>query len=653
MTGLCGVVPRGPRTAADEDGAGRGSGPGGGAAPEAESALAALVEAGRHRAPGGVARLGPGGAALAGLLGPCAGGPVADGEDGCAVVADARLDDRTGLIERLGARGEDLRRASDARLILAAYRRWGTSCPVHLLGDFAFAIHDGRRGRLFAARDPMGLRPLHYRVEPDRVLVASEIAQILAATSGAPALSERGVAAYLAGLREDDGGTCYEGVRRLPPGHALVVDADRVRVERWWRLDAGRQIRHRDERAYVEQLRALLAEAVRCRLRPDGPVGLLLSGGLDSGTVAAFGGRLLEAGGEELAPLHAYSWAFEELVECDERAVSGAIADRYGLPVTDVPADDAWPLRDHPAHGPHRDEPYAGVYQPLVERGLAAAREEGMATVMTGHRGDLVAGEHIYDYTGLLLTGRWGRLAREAAVQAEWRGTSTAGEILRRAVLPLRRNLWPPGRAPRLRSAARRAYRAVRPFEPSALPWVERDFLRSAGVEEIPATPATPPELEGARQHARRLRYEAIFAPEHMRGVRWAERLHAAHGLGFADPWSDVRLVEFAVAVPQRVLNVTGEEKRLVRQALEGLVPGEALARAGKVSPFPLYERALRERETDRVLDLLSGAEVERRGWVDAGELRSRFLAYLEGGRFPHGMWWTLALETWLRRYWA
>lgn len=649
MSGLCGAATRG--AAVGED----GSGPGRIGRNDLDAALDTLVPAGVHRGRGGIVRRRSPDAAFARFL-PAGRHEVRNpaGETaGLILVADARLDNRRELIDQLSSRAAPLDGADDERLILAAYRRWGDASPEHLLGDFAFAVRDRRRDRLFAARDPMGMRPFYYHVAPERVLFGSEVAQLLEALPADPALSEGAVAAYLAGLDEDDGRTCYEGIRLLPPGHHLVVDREEIRMERWWRLEAGRRISYPDDREYVEHFRTLFREAVRCRLRASAPVGLFLSGGLDSGAVAGFGGNVLEEAGGGTAPLRAYSWAFEELAVCDERKVSGPIARRYGLPVTDVPADDAWPLSGYPAHGPHRDEPYVGVYQALIERGLAAAREDGVGTMMTGHRGDLVAGEYLYDYTGLLLDGRWIRLAREAAVQADWRGTSTAGELLRRAVLPLRHHLWPSGRLPRLRSALRNVYRAVRPFRVWADPWVRRDFLQAALSEGARSAPPTPSALRGARHHARRTRFETIFSAEHMRGVRWSERTHAAFGLEFADPWSDLRLAEFAIAVPQRVLNVTGEEKRLVRRALEGVVPEESRGRMGKVSPFPLYERALRDRETDRVLDLLTDAEVERRGWVDAVELRSRFEAYLEGGSFPHGMWATLALEMWLRRFWA
>ena len=326
------------------------------------------------------------------------------------VVADARIDNRTELGSWLG---REVGEWTDVELILEAYRAWGVECAARLVGDFAFVVWDGARQRLFGARDALGMRSLVYRAEAGRTLFATEVKQILA-VPGVPArIFEPAVGVYLSGPYMPPEWTFYEGIERLAPAHALVVEGGEKRVWRYWDVDPGHRIRYRREEEYAEHFLEVFREAVRARLRSVHPVGLLLSGGVDSGSVAAVAGSLLRSGEAECPEFRAYSFAFEELVECDERAVSGPLAEHWGIPVTDVPADDLWPLKDYPDHGPDRDDPYLFYYQPLLDACLDAARADGCALVLSGDRGDEVVGDWIYDETGLFLTGRWGTLRRE------------------------------------------------------------------------------------------------------------------------------------------------------------------------------------------------------------------------------------------------
>src|SRR3989442_1012999 len=136
------------------------------------------------------------------------------------LVADARIDNRAELCPLLPAPSD----ATDAELILAAYERWGEHCPEHLLGDFAFAIWDGRAQRLFCARDHFGVKPLYYHHRPSRLFAfASEIKGLLALADIPRRLNETRVAAYLVPLFEDKEVTFYEEIVRLPPAHRMVV----------------------------------------------------------------------------------------------------------------------------------------------------------------------------------------------------------------------------------------------------------------------------------------------------------------------------------------------------------------------------------------------------------------------------------------------
>jgi asparagine synthase (glutamine-hydrolysing) len=335
-------------------------------------------------------------------------------------------------------------------------------------------------------------------------------------------------------------------------------------------------------------------------------------------------------------------------VECDERAVSGPLAEHWGIPVTDVPADDLWPLKDYPDHGPDRDDPYLFVYQPLLDACLDAARADGCALVLSGDRGDLIAGESVYDLPSLLWTGRWATLLREMRTLSDWQGTSTGTIVGRQLWRPVRQELWPPDRAPRLRRLAgqlkRRARRSAGPGEP---PWLAGRW----GDLDLSAIRAqsdrSPPDLGAAA----RQRYRSVFSPMHMWGVGWSERMSARSGVGFSDAWSDRRMVEFVLAIPQRVLNTVGDEKKLVRRAVAPLLPREVHRGLKKTDPYPLYSRALRERAVPTIEQLFAGSRSAGREWLDSVVLADHYRGVADGASEHHCLWWAISTEAWLRAF--
>jgi asparagine synthase (glutamine-hydrolysing) len=448
---------------------------------------------------------------------------------------------------------------------------------------------------------------------------------------------EPAVAAHLAGVYGPLEWTFYEGVSQLAPGHALVADASGARVWRFWDIDPDERLVYRREEEYVEHFREVFVEAVRARLRSVKPVGILLSGGMDSGAVASTAGWLIrEEGVLDPSAFRAYSWAFEELPECDERHISKGISDHYGFPAVDVPADDAWPLKDYPAHGPDQDEPFIGIYQATIERSLEIAHADGVGVLLGGDRGDLMVGDRVFDHLGLATSGRWGQLGQDLRDYRTNFARSWPGVVKSQLARPLLLTAWPQAEnRPRFR----------RP--PCPPPWITPAFARRAGLADLTHHTDPHPTVTG---HARRQRYEHVFMFLHMRGMIWSERTYAGLGLGFADPWSDRRVASFVLAVPQWVVQRPGQPKRLARQAMRGIMPEPVRHSARKIIPMPLYLSALRERASETVRDLLTDSRVQRRDYVDPGTLRAHYEACLSGSRISPDFWSALTLEMWLRR---
>ena len=583
--------------------------------------------------------------------------PVVHEPTGITLVASVRLDNRDDLNRALGGdfMAGFLREVStppsadgsptDAQILLAAYLRWEEAFLPRALGDFALAVWDPRKPRLLLARDALGMRPLYYSSDSRRSAFASEVKQILALPGVERRINDTAVAGHLSSAHTPLDASFYQGIHQVEAATAVTLSPAGRQTHRFWTVDPGFRIRHRTEQEYVEHFRDIFLRSVRRRLRTDRIAGISLSGGMDSGSVAAAAGWLRERG-ESVAPkeFHSYSYAFEKFTDIDERWNSSRITDRYGIPAIDVPADDGWVLQGYPDHGPDRDEPFFGSFQYLIEKLLGAARKDDVRLLLGGDRGDLLVGSAVTDLPSLLARGRLITLYRELRVWAT--PTQLPREARRRLIKPAASDLFMalmerlrPGWRPRPRDG-KSGLRA----EDSL--FVNPDFLRRHFEPGSDTTAAT------LRRHSTRRRHRLIFTPFQMKGVLWSERTAALHGMEFADAFSDRELVEFILAIPQDVVNRMNAQKRILRAAMDGIMPGEAIRDATKVSPEELFILGLRHKARTVVETLLHDSVAAKRGYIDASRLKPALKSFLEGKNAKVSLWPVLSLEMWLREYW-
>jgi asparagine synthase (glutamine-hydrolysing) len=260
-------------------------------------------------------------------------------QDEIVAAFDGRLDDRAALLSSLERRLDtDADGMGDVGLVVLAYRKWGTACARHLLGDFAFCIWDRDRRSLVGARDHFGVKPF-YIARRGRTLIVSNVLRSLRRhplVSGR--LDDRAVGdLILFGLAMDPTRTMFADISRLPPAHVLVCPAGGAhRVERYWALQTGDAIRHRDARETVEEFEAALRLAVSDRVR-GGPIAVLMSGGLDSSSVAAMAADVL--GPSAPAALRAVTGVYETVAEDEERHYSSLVGTRLNIGIDHLPLD--------------------------------------------------------------------------------------------------------------------------------------------------------------------------------------------------------------------------------------------------------------------------------------------------------------------------
>jgi asparagine synthase (glutamine-hydrolysing) len=500
--------------------------------------------------------------------------PLVSRDGQLVLVADARIDNRDELAAELGLdRGREL---PDSAYILAAYEAWGDTSPQRLLGDFAFALWDGRRRALLCGRDHMGQRVLFYHVTPRELAVASSIPALLALPHVVPRLNEQKVAEFLVSIQEA-GTTFYQGVRRLPPGHMLVGSADAVVLRQYWSPEPKKRIVLGSDRAYEEAFLEVFGAAVGSRLRSAEPVGVMLSGGLDSTAVAAVAAERLRVEGRQLAAYHAApregfqgesrpGWITDE--SDDVRAVADL---HQNLDLTISRSDGRTPLDQIDTHFAFLGSPIRNASNlPWLEAIYEMARDRGTRVMLNGQKGNATI-----SFSGLrtlreLATGlRWRELYRELKA-APVRGRRPGHLLKYQVVLPL----VPP--------ALLRGYGRIRGSRPDPI-WIRMcsginpTFATQWKLEERERDLGRD-ELGNLHVTATEQRVQVLTATGD--GPDIPHTFRARYGIETRDPTVDVRVVEFCLAIPGSQYLRGGRDRWLIRRAMAPVLPEHVVHRA-------------------------------------------------------------------------
>jgi len=552
--------------------------------------------------------------------------------DGLLLSVDARLDNRHELGRALGLDDERAAALSEAQFIARAYRRWGLRCPEHLLGDFAFAVWDEAERRLFVARDPLGARDVCVYVDDRLCVVASEATHIMAHPAIVPRVNDDRVAAYLAGLSDRPEETFIRDIRFLAPAHALCVTAERVDQWRYWDIEPATG-RYRDERDYAERYRELLDAAVSSRLRAIGPVGVSLSGGLDSTTLAALAApRLPAATGQ--TQFKSFSYAFDDYPSCDEREYIRPLVEQYGLDPTWVFCDDLWSLKDLSRWPTTPDYVLSDAFAWFPAAVRAAAAEAGVRGLLAGYFGDTLMSGQQYWALDLALGGRFGLLARTA--RENWSEFNWRSSFLEFGL----RRLIPPGAA--------NLYRRIRPRQATAVaPGIHEALLARTDL----ATRLSPAPALGKARPGFRQRYGSLTGSNFSQSVVVRHQYNRS-GMELLEPYYDRRLVEYVLSVPAYVLGRPGDHRRLHRQATIGLLPEKVRTRPRRTSFVPLVEKGM-AMEIGMLRRLMTDPLVVERSYIRDDWLRAQLAKTYEMTDAWTFLFRAIFLELWLQRYWA
>lgn len=303
------------------------------------------------------------------------------------ITADGRVDGRKDLIQKLASKGRThLEALADPDLILHAYHTWGEGCVEHLIGDFAFAIWDGHRERLFCARDHFGVKPFYYAQVGNSLIFSNTLNSIRMHPAVSDELNELAVADFLLfDFNQELSTTTFADIQRLPPAHCFTWSDGAPRLIRYWSLPIDGHIRYRKAMDYVDQFKELLRTAVDDRLRTD-RVGVSMSGGLDSTIVAATAHELLLTRSRPFG-LRAYTVVYDRLIPDRERYYSGLVAKALGIPSHFLVADDYRLYERYGQPELRRSEPF---HAPLAAMGVDEFKQMAgnCQVALTGEGGD-------------------------------------------------------------------------------------------------------------------------------------------------------------------------------------------------------------------------------------------------------------------------
>jgi asparagine synthase (glutamine-hydrolysing) len=450
------------------------------------------------------------------------------------------------LRARLEAAGVSFRTKSDTEVVLEAYRAGGDAAVAELRGIFAFAIWDGRRRRLLLARDHVGVKPLYYTVHDGRLLFASEVRAILAWPGVRRAVDETTLWQYL-GYRYVPGPrTMFEGISKLPPGHLLVASDAGVTLRQYWDLplDAGV-----NDAATSDDLRARLEESVRLQLVSDVPVGVFLSGGVDSATVTGLMAR------ETTAPVETFCIAYADSTTIDERPYARLVADRFGTTHRELTVGSGRLWTELPHAVWFLEEPIAD--KPAVSLLLLAEFARRSVTVALSGEGadEIQAGYGIYvQLLQLAKLGRWPWLAPAAGLVRRHR-TARVLEALARGVDD--------------------AYCGVGSIFTTA----ERARLLGGTFTAGDDPAAVHFERTRSLSPLQRVLYfdTKVWLPDDL--LLKADKMTMASSLELRVPFLDHTLVEWAWRLPAHLKIDRGRGKALLRAAVRDLVPAAVLER--------------------------------------------------------------------------
>nr|WP_164667422.1 lasso peptide isopeptide bond-forming cyclase [Virgibacillus doumboii] len=494
--------------------------------------------------------------------------PYFDYERQLAITADAIIDNREELLQKLQIDKDEGKIMPDSKLILLAYYKWEEETLKHLIGDFAFMIWDERKQKLFGARDFSGARTLYFHKSPQRFAFCTAIGPLLTLPYIQKQLNEQWLAEYLAipnMIDAVDGSlTVIKGTKQVPPSHSITVVEGQVNISKYHTLVVNKEIKYKNDRDYVDAFRDVFQNAVDSRLRTHLPVGSQLSGGLDSGAVVSFAAKTLRKKNKQL---HTFSY----IPESDFKDWTPRHRMANEQPFVESTVQHVGGIKDHYLNFEGKssiseiDEwleimemPYKFFENSFWVKGIfEKAKQQGIGVLLSGARGNFSIswGPALDYYAGLLRKMKWFRLNSELQRYSINNGVNKKARLLqligKKAFPSLNRS--------------KEVYQLPMLINPE---FAKRmDVFNKVESHGIDINRDSKPNIyEVRKQH---------FEKEYMWNSTGTSgtKLSLRYGLWNRDPTNDIRVIRYCLALPEEQFVRNGLDRALIRRATKVYLP--------------------------------------------------------------------------------
>ena len=563
--------------------------------------------------------------------------PISNEDGKVWIVFNGEIYNFAELRDDLRAKGHEFATNTDTEAIVHAYEEYGVDCVKRLNGMFAYAIWDEREQRLVLARDRVGIKPLYYYLDDKILVFGSELKALLENPNVPRDLDHEALDAFLTFEYIPAPLSIFKGVRKLPPGHTLVLKNGEARIEQYWEVTQGHT--SADEAELSESLYELIKDAVRMRLVSDVPLGAFLSGGVDSSAIVCAMSELMDR------PVQTFSIGFDD-PSYNELAYARKVADHFG---TDHHEEVIRPNVVDLVDGlvGYLDEPMADVsIFPTYLVSKLARRD--VTVVLSGDGGDeLFAG---YD---------WYLAEKYARYYGMLPGP------IRRSLLPKVMSLIPP--SSQKKGAVNKLKRFV---EGAALPdslkhfrwnvYLTEDSKRSLYTRDLRDT------LNGTDTYSRFVAHLDRFGDsDSLWRQQYADiktflvddilvkvdRMSMAHSLEARTPFLDHRVVEFAASLPKEMRMRGSTQKYLLKKAVESRLPEGITTRSKEGFSIPM-KNWLRDELRPMMEEVLSPQRIREEGLFDSARIESLKSQHVSGSaNNAHQLWPLMMFQIWRDKY--
>ena len=557
-------------------------------------------------------------------------------ENGLVIAADARIDNRDELSEKLGIKDEES--VSDSYFILKAYQMWGEECPDKLLGDFAFAIWDKAQEKLFCARDHMGVKPFYYYLDDDMFVFGTEIRAILSKSEVSNKLNRTKIAYYLGLLLEDKELTFYRNILRLPPANRIMIYIKNEIKSNYWELNINKEIKMNSDEEYANAFLKIFEEAVRCRLRSTFNLGSMLSGGLDSSSIVCTSRKILLEKNE--AKLRTYSATFENTIECDEKYYINKVLEIGELKPYFVEADKLSPLSQKDDVFWHLEEPFWTVNFYFHWHIHKMAQKTGVRVILEGLDGDTTVSHGQRFEIDYFKSMKWIKGLRELYKRSERIKRSKFKIILKSFIYPF----TPKFIIELVRISPINTELFIENFD-----LLKKNFAKETTIKE--KFKILEENKDRLARSSKSYHYSRLNSGQMQYVLEIVDKSAGASCLEARYPFFDKRLIEFCLALPLEQKLNNGWDRIIMRRAMENILPRENQWRPDKTNLGPNFRKNFLLYEKNLIEKLLYDQSYLIEDYVNLEAVRKHYSKYAANkGGSAFKIFGVITLAIWLNK---